>query len=119
MKKELKSGILSADKSADCRPTVGGAYVIAVLDLNPYAIYTLIECSNRSLNFKFSSRENYQRYPFEIFTVSFQNIFNRLPLSNRGINLQIMHVRRNAVFTFYGTCIACVNNIKFQIGYFT
>ena len=36
MKKELKkSGILSddksADKSADCRPTVGGVYVIAVL----------------------------------------------------------------------------------------
>ena len=28
MKKELKSGILSADKSGDCRPTVGG--VIAV-----------------------------------------------------------------------------------------
>ena len=33
MKKELKSGILSADKSADCRPTVGGANVIAVLHL--------------------------------------------------------------------------------------
>ena len=36
MKKELKSGILSADKSADHRPinrpTVGGANVIAVLD---------------------------------------------------------------------------------------
>ena len=31
MKKELKSGILSADKSADHRPTVGGANVIAVL----------------------------------------------------------------------------------------
>ena len=31
MKKELKSGILSADKSADCRPTVGGVNVIAVL----------------------------------------------------------------------------------------
>ena len=31
MKKELKSGILSADKSAECRPTVGGAIVIAVL----------------------------------------------------------------------------------------
>ena len=29
MKKELKSGILSADKSADCRPTVGGVNVIA------------------------------------------------------------------------------------------
>ena len=28
--KELKSGILSADKSADHRPTVGGVYVIAV-----------------------------------------------------------------------------------------
>ena len=33
MKKELKSGILSADKSADGRPTVGGANVIAVLRL--------------------------------------------------------------------------------------
>ena len=31
MKKELKSGILSADKSTDGRPTVGGANVIAVL----------------------------------------------------------------------------------------
>ena len=34
MKKELKSGILSADKSADGRPTVGGVYVIAVLRLS-------------------------------------------------------------------------------------
>ena len=34
MKKELKSGILSADKSADCRSTVGGVNVIAVLDLD-------------------------------------------------------------------------------------
>ena len=32
MKKELKSGTLSADKSADSRPTVGGVNVIAVLD---------------------------------------------------------------------------------------
>ena len=31
MKKELKSDILSADKSADCRPTVGGVNVIVVL----------------------------------------------------------------------------------------
>ena len=30
MKKELKTGILSADKSADGRPTVGGVNVIAV-----------------------------------------------------------------------------------------
>ena len=30
MKKELKSGILSADKSADHRPTVGGVNVITV-----------------------------------------------------------------------------------------
>ena len=30
MKKELKSGILSADKSADRRPTVGEVNVIAV-----------------------------------------------------------------------------------------
>ena len=34
MKKEPKSGILSADKSADCRPTVGGVNVIAVLVSN-------------------------------------------------------------------------------------
>ena len=33
MKKELKSGILSADKSADGRPTVGRVNVIAVLQL--------------------------------------------------------------------------------------
>ena len=32
MEKELKSGILSADKSADHRPTVGGVNVFAVLD---------------------------------------------------------------------------------------
>ena len=31
MKNELKSGVLSADKSADCRPNVGGVNVIAVL----------------------------------------------------------------------------------------
>ena len=39
MKKELKSGILSADKSVDHRPinrpTVGGVNVIAVLLLSP------------------------------------------------------------------------------------
>ena len=33
MKKRVKSGILSADKSADCRSTVGGVNVIAVLQL--------------------------------------------------------------------------------------
>ena len=49
----------------------------------------------------------------------FKNILHRLPLSNRGIYIQIIHVRRKAIFTFYGTCIACVNNISFQIGYFT
>ena len=37
MKKELKSGILSADKSADCRATVGGVNVIAVIQFE----YTL------------------------------------------------------------------------------
>ena len=33
MKKELKSGILTADKSADSRPTAGGVYVIALLNM--------------------------------------------------------------------------------------
>ena len=46
----------------------------------------------------------------------FKNFFHGLPLSNRGIYIQIIHVRRKAIFTFYGTC---VNNITFQIGYFT
>ena len=42
MKKELKSGILSADKSADGRPTVGGVNVIAVLVVNFIVVlYTL------------------------------------------------------------------------------
>ena len=45
----------------------------------------------------------------------FKNIFHRLPLSNGGIYIQIIHVRRKAIFTFYGTCIAYVNNITFQI----
>ena len=53
--------------------------------------------------------------PLKFSQCPFRNIFNRLPLSNRGIYLQIIHVRRNAVFTFYGTCIACVNIIKFQL----
>ena len=34
MKKERKSCILSADKSADGRPSVGGANVIAVLPIS-------------------------------------------------------------------------------------
>ena len=49
----------------------------------------------------------------------FKNCFYRLPLSNRGIYLQIIHVRRKAIFPFYGTCIACVNNITFRIRHFT
>ena len=37
-------------------------------------IYTLVECSNRSL-FKFTFLEKYKLYPYEIFTVSFQDDF--------------------------------------------
>ena len=39
MKKELKSGTLSADISADCRPTVCGVNVIAVLGYIYFDIY--------------------------------------------------------------------------------
>ena len=42
MKKELNSGILSADKSADCRPTVGGVNVIAVLMFTGICNYIFI-----------------------------------------------------------------------------
>ena len=45
----------------------------------------------------------------------FKNIFHRLPLSNRGIYIQIIHVRRKAIFTFYGTCIACVKISHFKL----
>ena len=53
--------------------------------------------------------------PMKFSQCPFKTIFYRLPLSNRGIYLQIIHLRRKAIFTFYGTCIACVNNITFQI----
>ena len=33
----------------------------------------------------------------------FKTTFYRLPLLNRGIYLQIIHVRRNAIFMFYRT----------------
>ena len=57
--------------------------------------------------------------PMKFLQCPFKNIFHRLPLSNRGIYIQIIHVRRKAIFTLYGTFIACVNKITFQIGYFT
>ena len=51
--------------------------------------------------------------PMKFSQYPFKNIFCRLPLSNRGIYLQIIHVRRKAIFTFYVTCITCVNSITF------
>ena len=57
--------------------------------------------------------------PMKFSEYIFMNIFHRLPLSNCGIYLQIIHVRRKAIFTFYVTYITCVNKITFQIGYFT
>ena len=65
------------------------------------------------------SEKNTKGIPTKFSQCPFKNILHRLPLSNRGIYIQIIHVRRKAIFTFYGTCIACVNNITFQIGYFT
>ena len=38
--------------------------------------------------------------PIKFSQCPFKNIFIRLPLSNRGIYLQIMHVRRKAVLRF-------------------
>ena len=52
MKKELKSGILSADKSADGRPTVGGVNVIAVLVI----IYSLSADEKRAKIWHFIGR---------------------------------------------------------------
>ena len=57
--------------------------------------------------------------PMKFAHCHFKTTFYRMPLSNRGINLQIIHVRRKAIFKFHRTCIACVNIISFQIGYFT
>ena len=57
--------------------------------------------------------------PMKFSQCPFKNIFHQLPLSNRGIYIQIIHVRRKVFFKIYGTCIACVNNITFQLGYFT
>ena len=57
--------------------------------------------------------------PMKFSQCPFKNIFHRLPLSNCDIYLQIFHVIQRAIFTFYGTCIACVSNITFQLGYFS
>ena len=54
MKTGLKSGILSADKSADCRPTVGGAYVIAVVVI----ILFLSADENRAKTWHFIDRSS-------------------------------------------------------------
>ena len=53
--------------------------------------------------------------PMKFLQCPFDNILYRLLLSNHRIYLQIIHVRRKAIFTFYGTCIPCVNNITCQI----
>ena len=52
MKKELKSGILSADKSADCRPTVGEVNVISVLPVKVILKNAQLKSANDS---KFSA----------------------------------------------------------------
>ena len=67
MKKELKSGILSADKSADHRPTVGGVNVIAVLTTSN---------TNRT-------KCNPIRLNQSALGISFNKIFE--PLSNSGV----------------------------------
>ena len=74
---------------------------------------TLIECSNRSFSNSISEKTT-KGILMKFSQCPFKNIFHRLPLSNRGIYIQIIHVRRKAIFTFYGTCIACVNNITFS-----
>ena len=53
MKKELKIGILSADKSADCRPTVGGVNVIAVL---PAILQAITTDDSGRVNYKTSNQ---------------------------------------------------------------
>ena len=45
--------------------------------------------------------------PMIFLQCNFKTIFYRLPLPNRGIYLKIIHVRRNAIFMLYRTCIAC------------
>ena len=52
--------------------------------------------------------------PMNFSQCLFKDIFYRLPLSNRGIYLQIIHVRRKAIFTLYGTYIARVNHVTFS-----
>ena len=51
--------------------------------------------------------------PMNFLQCLFKTTFHRLPIPNRGIYLKIIHVRRNAIFMFYRTCIACINTITF------
>ena len=65
------------------------------------------------------SEETTNDIPIKFSQCHFNSTFYLLPLSNRGIYLQIIHVRRKAGFMFCRTCIACINNITFEIEYFT
>ena len=57
--------------------------------------------------------------PMKFLQCHFKTTFYRLPLPNLGFYLKIIHVRRKAIFMFYRTCIAYINTVTFQIGYFT
>ena len=95
-------------------PTITNGKKIQVIELEIHLSNVLTDHFSNSLPEKTT-----KDIPMKFSQCFFKNIFYRLPLSNRGIYLQIIHVRRKAIFTFYGTRIACVNNITFQIRYFT
>ena len=66
MKKELQSGILSVDKSADGRPTVGGANVIAVLTLKK--AFIVAKCLQTLI--RVLSMRKKTHFPFVVCAVS-------------------------------------------------
>ena len=93
-------------------------------------LYSMLLCLNRCLKGRIHSskvqtdhfsnslsEKTTNDIPIKFSQCHFKSPFYRLPFLNRGFYLQIIYVRRKAVFMFYRTCIACINNITFQFGY--
>ena len=95
--KELKSGILSADKSADNRPTVGGVNVIAVLQYNRLAfIANLLRVTGEDSLFEITQYD--PRYVFECFSLI--SNFKELLLTNCYLDNYFMLVYSWAIMAY-------------------
>ena len=95
-----------------------GYYVRVVLPLAPHFYIHLSNVLTDHFSNSLSEKTT-NDIPMKFIQCHFKTTSYRLQLPNRGIYLKIIHVRRKAIFMFFRSCIACINTITFQIGYFT